>query len=92
MANTGKDWVIAGCRTPRERQRLFIFTAMGDRADNPVFYGTTSGEKWTCPDLVDTLLCYGLAQRILFVLSRRSVAQVRVQAYPVIEHLNVFEY
>jgi hypothetical protein len=33
---------------------------------------------WTCPDFVDTLLCYGLAQRILFVLSRRSVAQVRV--------------
>ena len=33
---------------------------------------------WTCPDFVDTLLCYGLAQRILFVLSRCSVAQVRV--------------
>ncbi len=33
---------------------------------------------WTCPDFVDALLCYGLAQRILFVLSRRGVAQVRV--------------
>jgi hypothetical protein len=33
---------------------------------------------WTYPDFVDTLLRCGLPQRILFVLGRRSVAQVRV--------------
>jgi tetratricopeptide (TPR) repeat protein len=34
--------------------------------------------EWTYPDFVDTLLRCGLPQRILFVLGRRSVAQVRV--------------
>ena len=34
--------------------------------------------KWTCHDFVDTLLRYGLPQRILFILGWHSVAQVRV--------------
>jgi integrase len=38
----------------------------------------TNGIDWTYPDFVDTLLRCGLPQRILFVLGRRSVAQVRV--------------
>ena len=33
---------------------------------------------WTYPDFVDTLLRCGLPQRILFVLGRRSIVQVRV--------------
>jgi hypothetical protein len=37
-----------------------------------------ANDEWTYPDFVDTLLRCGLPQRILFVLGRRSVAQVRV--------------
>jgi hypothetical protein len=46
---------------------------------------TQSGKKlpdghdvWTCPDFVDTLLRCRSLRRAFFVLSRRSVAQVRV--------------
>jgi hypothetical protein len=36
------------------------------------------GNMWTCPDFVDTLLRCRSLRRAFFVLSRRSVAQVRV--------------
>jgi hypothetical protein len=43
-----------------------------------IFYLTARGLYWTYPDFVDTLLRCGLPQRILFVLGRRSIVQVRV--------------